>query len=140
MKLKGQFSYQNLEVSALSLGIVDILACGVSGCIPTQTLFAGLYELFGPLVEVGGPDAFATTQFVDGDLALKASQYYVDLLFRGVFPASRWSDLTNESYGALAPLFCVAVLIFYVLCHCCSFQGDRMSPGKELALPAENLC
>ncbi len=80
MKIKGQLSYQNLEVSAFSLEIVDLLAGGVSGCIPTQTLFAGLHELFGPRVEVGGLDAFATTQFVDGDLAPEALQHYVDLL------------------------------------------------------------
>ena len=88
MKIKGQLSYQNLEVSAFSLEIVDLLACGVSGCIPTQTLFAGLHELFGPRVEVVGLDAFTATQLVDRDLTTETFKDYMDLLFCGVFPAS----------------------------------------------------
>jgi hypothetical protein len=44
MKIKGQFSYQNLEVGAFSLEIVDLLACGVSGCVPTQALLARFHE------------------------------------------------------------------------------------------------
>ena len=44
MKIKGQLSYQNLQVSAFSLEIVDLLACGVSGCVPTQALLARFLE------------------------------------------------------------------------------------------------
>ena len=87
MKIKGQLSYQNLEVSAFSFEIVDLLARGVSGRVPTQTLFACLHELFGPRVEVCGFDAFTATQLVDGDLAPEALQDYMNLLFWGVFPA-----------------------------------------------------
>ena len=82
-----QLSYQNLEVSAFSFEIVDLLARGVSGRVPTQTLFACLHELFGPRVEVCGFDAFTATQLVDGDLAPEALQDYMDLLCWGVFPA-----------------------------------------------------
>ena len=88
MKIKGQLSYQNLEVSAFSLEIVDLLTGGISQRVTGQPLPTSLHELFGPGVEVGGLDAFATTQFVDCDLAPEALQNYVDLLFRGVFPTS----------------------------------------------------
>ena len=60
------------EISAFSLESVDLLASGVTGRVPTQTLLACFHELFGPRVEVVGFYAFTTTQFVDCDLATKA--------------------------------------------------------------------
>ena len=76
------------QVRAFSLQSSGLLADGIAGRIPTQALLACLYELFGPRVEVIGLDALAPAQFVDCDLATKALQDYVDLLFCGVFPAS----------------------------------------------------
>ena len=76
------------ETSAFSLESVDLLASGVTGRVTTQTLLACFHELFGPRVEVVGFDAFASTQSVDCDLATKAFEDYMDLLFWGVFPAS----------------------------------------------------
>ena len=78
-----------LKVFAFLLESVDLLASGVTGGVTTQTLLACLHELFSPRVEVIGFDAFAPAQFVDRDLATKAFKDYVDLLFCGVFPASR---------------------------------------------------
>ena len=76
------------EISAFSLESVDLQASGLTGRVTTQTLLACFHELFGPRVEVIGFDAFTTAQFLDCDLATKALQDYVDLLFCGVFPAS----------------------------------------------------
>ena len=88
VKIQGQVSHQILKISTFSLEIVVVLASGVTGGVTTQTLLACLYEFLGPRVEVVGFDAFAPAQFVDRDLATKALQDYVDLLFCGVFPAS----------------------------------------------------
>ena len=89
VKIQGQVSHQTLKVFAFSLESVDLLASGVTGCVTTRTLLACLHELLGPRVEVVGLDALTTTQFIDCDLATKAFEDYVDLLFCGVFPASR---------------------------------------------------
>jgi hypothetical protein len=88
VKIQGQVSHQTLKVFAFSLESVDLLASGVTGRVTTQTLLACFHELFGPRVEVIGFDAFTTAQFLDCDLATKALQDYVDLLFCGVSPAS----------------------------------------------------
>ena len=77
------------EISAFSLESSDLLASGVTGCVTTQALLACFHELFGPRVEVVGFYAFTTAQFVDCDLTTKAFKDYVDLLFCGIFPASR---------------------------------------------------
>ena len=78
------------EIYTLSLhDALPILDCGIADRVSAQTLLACFHELFGPRVEVGGLDAFTSTQFVDCDLATKAFQDYVDLLFCGVFPTSR---------------------------------------------------
>ena len=60
------------QVRAFSLQSSGLLAGGIAGRVPTQTLLACLHELFGPRVEVIGLDAFAPAQFVDCDLATKA--------------------------------------------------------------------
>jgi len=77
------------QVRAFSLESFDLLDCGIAGRVPAQTLLACLHELFGPRVEVGGLDAFTSTQLVDCDLTTETFQDYVDLLFCCVFPASR---------------------------------------------------
>jgi hypothetical protein len=77
------------EISAFSLESVDLLASGISCGVATQTLLACLHELFGPRVEVIGLDAFTPTRLVDRDLTSETFEDYVDLLFYGVFPASR---------------------------------------------------
>ena len=77
-----------LKVCAFSLESVDLLARGIAGCVPTQTLLACFHELFGPRVEVIGFDAFETTQFIDCGLTTETFEDYVGLLFCGVFPAN----------------------------------------------------
>ena len=89
VKIQGQVSHQTLKVFAFSLESVDLLASGVTGRVTTRTLLACFHELFGPRVEVIGLDHFKATQFVDCDLTTKAFKDYVDLLFCGIFPASR---------------------------------------------------
>ena len=76
------------EIGAFSLESVDLLASGIAGRVPTQTLLACLHELFGPRVEVIGFNAFTATQLVDCDLTSETFEDYVDLIFCGVFPAS----------------------------------------------------
>ena len=88
VKIKRQLGHQIRQVRAFSLQSSGLLAGGIAGRVPTQTLLACLHELFGPRVEVIGFDAFTTAQFLDCDLAPKAIQDYVDLLFCSVFPAS----------------------------------------------------
>jgi hypothetical protein len=88
MKIQRQLGHQILKVFAFPLEGVDLLARGIAGCVPTQTLLACLHESFDPRVEVVGLDAFAPAQFVDCDLAAETFENYVDLLFCGLFPAS----------------------------------------------------
>ena len=76
------------EISAFSLESSDLLASGVTGRVPTQTLLACLHELFGPRVEVIGFNDFTATQLVDCDLTSETFEDYVDLIFCGVFPES----------------------------------------------------
>ena len=77
------------EISAFSLESVDLLASGVTGRVTTQTLLACLHELLVLRVEVIGLDPLTPTQLVNCNLATKAFEDYVDLLFCGVFPVSR---------------------------------------------------
>ena len=73
MKIQRQLSHQMLKVFAFLLESVVLLASGISCHIATQTLLVCFLELFGPRVEVVGLD----------DLATKAFEDYVDLLFLG---------------------------------------------------------
>ena len=65
----------------VSLEGVDLLASGILRRVTTETLFAGLHELFGPRVEVVGLDPFTATQLVDCDLATESFKDYADLFF-----------------------------------------------------------
>ena len=139
MKIQRQLGHQILKVFAFPLESVVLLAGGISCHIATQTLLVCFLELFGPRVEVVGFDAFASTQSVDCDLATKAFEDYMDLLFWSVFPASCRSDLTNEPSDVLAPFFSRLILVLSVLGHVRSFPEDTLCFCPELALPTNNL-
>ena len=89
VKIQRQLSHQMFKVFAFLLESVVLLASGVTGRVTTQTLLVCLHELFGPRVEVVGFDPLTPTQLVGCDLTSEAFEAYVDLLFCGVFPASR---------------------------------------------------
>ena len=109
------------EIGAFSLESVDLLASGIAGRVPTQTLLACLHELFGPRVEVVGLDAFAPAQFVDCDLATKAPPgLYGSSLLQCI--SCEWlTNLPNEPSGVLAPFFSRLILVLDVLDHVRSF-------------------
>ena len=109
------------QVRAFSLQSSGLLAGGIAGRVPTQTLLACLHELFGPRVEVIGLDAFAPAQFVDCDLVTKAPPgLYGSSLLRCI-PCEWLTNLPNEPSGVLAPFVSRLILVLDVLDHVRSF-------------------
>ena len=88
-----------LQISVISLELLNLLPGGVSHRVPARSLLASLDELLGPRIEGVGLDPFAPAEFVDRVLAAKTSQDDSDLLLRTVLASRCRSDLADKPLG-----------------------------------------
>jgi len=104
----------------LPLEVFYLLTGGVSHRVPGETLFARFHEfleLLGPGIEDAWLDPLSPAEVADGHLPAEPFQDDADLIFRGVLPTGRGSDLPDEGLGLLSRGICGLALINVVLRH-----------------------
>jgi len=104
----------------LPLEVFDLLTGGVSHRVPGETLFARFHEfleLLGTGIENAWLDSLSSAEVTNGHFSSEPFQDVADLVFRGVLPTGRGSDLPDESLGLLSLGLCGLALIDVVLRH-----------------------
>ena len=76
-----------------------------------------MVQALGPGIEYARLDPLSPAEVADGHLPAEPFQDDADLIFRGVLPAGRGSDLPGESLGPLSRGFCGLDLVNVVLRH-----------------------
>ena len=77
----------------LPLEVFDLLTGGVSHRVPGEPLFPRFHEFLGPGLEYAWLDPLSPAEVNDSNLPAKPFQDDADLIFRGVLPTGRGSDL-----------------------------------------------
>jgi len=105
------------SVVVLPLEVFDLLTGGVSHRVSGEPLFPRFHEFLGPGIEDAGLDSLSSAEVTNGHFSSEPFQDYADLVFRGVLPTGRGSDLPDESPGLLSRGLCGLALIDVVLRH-----------------------
>ena len=108
----------------LPLEVFDLLTGGVSHRVPGETLFPRFHEASPELaegslagIENAWLDPLSSAEVTNGHFPAEPFQDDADLVFRGVLPTGRGSDLPDESLGLLSLGLCGLALIDVVLRH-----------------------
>ena len=120
MDLQGKVGNKLLQILVLPLEMFYLLMGGVSHRVPGETLFARFHEfleLLGPGLEDAWLDSLSPAEVTNGHFSSEPFQDDADLVFRGVLPTGRGSDLPDESLGLLSRGLCGLALIDVVLRH-----------------------
>ena len=109
MDLQEKVCNQLLQIVVLPLEVFDLLTGNVSHGVPGETLFPrlhGFLELPGPGIEYAWLDSLSSAEVTNGHFSSEPFQDDANLVFRGVLPTGRGSDLPDESLGILSRGFC----------------------------------
>jgi len=114
---KSWFSRRGSPAVVLPLEAFDLLTGGVSHRVPGETPFPRFLELLGPGIEYAWLDPLSPAEVTNGHFPAESFQDDADLIFRGVLPTGRGSDLPDESLGLLSRGLCGLALVYVVLRH-----------------------
>jgi len=115
--LQGKIGNQLFQIVVLPLEVFDLLTGGVSHRVPGEPLFPRFHEFLGPGIEDAWLDPLSPAEGTNGHFPAGSFQDDADLIFRGVLPTGRGSDLPDESPGLLSRGLCGLALIAVVLRH-----------------------
>ena len=115
--LQGKVGNQLLQIVVLPLEVFNLLTSGVSHRVPGEARFPRFHEFLGPGLEYAWLDSLSPAKVADGHLPAEPFQDDADLIFRGVLPTGRGSDLPDEGLGLLSRGICGLALINVVLRH-----------------------
>jgi hypothetical protein len=106
-----------LSVLALPLEVFNLLTSGVSHRVPGQMLFARFHEFLAPGIEDARLDHLSSAEVTNRHFPAEPFQDDAALVFRGILPTGRGSELPDESSGLLRRGLCGLALINVVLRH-----------------------
>ena len=117
MDLQGKVGSQLLQTVVPPLEVFYLMTGGVSHRVPGETLFPRFHKFPGPGLEYARLGPLSSAEVTNGHFPTGPFQDDADLIFRGVLPTGRGSDLPDESLGLLSRGLCGLALIPVVLRH-----------------------
>ena len=115
--LQGKVGNQLFQIVVLPMEAFNLLMGDVTHRVPGETLFPLFHELLGPGIEDARLDSLSSAGVTNGHFSSEPLSDDADLVFRGVLPTGRGSDLPDESLGLLSRGLCGLALIDVVPRH-----------------------
>jgi len=98
--LQGKSGNQLFQSVVLPPEVFDLPTGGVSHRVPGEPLFPRFHEFLGPGIEDAWLDPLSPAEVTNGHFPAEPFQDDGGLVFRGVLPTGRGSDLPDESLGS----------------------------------------
>jgi len=115
--LQGKVGNQLFQIVVLPPEAFNLLMGDVTHRVPGETLFPRFHELLGPGIEDARLDPISPAEVTDGHLPAEPFLDDAGLIFRGVLPTGRGSDLLDERPGFPSRRLCGLASIYVVLRH-----------------------